>query len=483
MTYKKNINITPVILSGGSGTRLWPLSRLGFPKQFHKFSSDLSLFQLSIKRLNFINKFITSNEIIVVANEEHRFIVMDQLKDVGKTASLILENSGRNTAPALTIAALLSIKSFGDSVLIVLPSDQIIENNAIFKKIIDKAIKIANEGSIVTLGVEPNKPETGFGYIKASFNKGKYGESEVHDFIEKPDKQLAKELLISRQYLWNSGIFILKASVWLNAILHFNNQIFNLCNSAFNKCTFDNKFIRPNEEIFNRIQNISIDKAVIEKCTNDKNFKLVTLPLNSNWSDLGSWQALLEFKKQDIKENKSFGDVISISSENTLTYSTGRLVVSLGVKNLAIVETDDAVMVADISYSQEINSILNVLKKKKRFEINSHRKVIRPWGWYDSIDSGDNFKVKRIRVNPNSSLSLQKHRYRAEHWVVVSGKAKVKCGDKTIILKKNESTYIPQGSIHMLSNPFKNYLEIIEVQTGKILSEDDIIRISDQYGR
>ena len=479
-----HINVTPVILCGGSGTRLWPLSRAGFPKQFLVLSGTTSLFQQAVGRVNLIaSSDISVGETMVVTGEEHRFIALEQLREMPSvSAKLILEPEGRNTAPALTLAALQALKDGGDPVLVVTPADQTVKNTQACTNAMQSAIKLANAGSIVILGIKPTGPETGFGYIKQAGDAGGFGEFNVAKFVEKPDLETARVYLDSGDYSWNGGMFVVRASLWIKALNTFRKDILAATENAFNQSTVDQNFIRPDNQLFVEIPSDSVDYAVIEKCPGSE-FEIKVMPLDAGWNDLGAWDAVWQVGEKDQNGNLIQGDALVEASENNLIHSSHRLVSAVGVNNLVIIETADAVMVADRSQSQFVKKIVSQLSDQAREEHVLHRKVSRPWGWYDTIDLGDRFKVKRIQVNPGASLSLQKHAKRAEHWVVVKGTAEVTCGDKVIALKENESTFIPLGEQHRLSNPSTEILEIIEVQSGSYLGEDDIVRINDGYGR
>ncbi len=477
-------HITPVILCGGSGTRLWPLSRTAFPKQFLILSGKTTLFQQSVERLQSLkNSSIAVNDTLIVTNEEYRFLVLDQLRQTkALKVQLILEPIGCNTAPALTLAALQAVESNKDPILVVTPADQTIEDQAAFTKSLHHAIEEAYKGSITVLGIKPTKPETGFGYIKKDISENEHHSFTVLNFTEKPDLLTAKGYLESDEYFWNSGMFVLRASVWLKAIQHFSLDIYEATLKAFKQKTNDGVFIRPNEKAFRAIPAISVDYAVIEKCPISA-FKIKMVELKAGWNDLGSWDAVWQVGDKDTNQNVTYGDTLVENTKNSLIYAGHKLVSALGVDNLVVIETSDAIMIADRNQSQHVKIIVDKLQAQKREEQVFHRKVSRPWGWYDNIDEGENFKVKRIQVNPGAALSLQKHTKRAEHWVVVKGMAEVVCGNKKIILKENESTYIPLGHKHRLSNPGKDVLEIIEIQSGNYLGEDDIERFSDEYGR
>ena len=497
--------IIPVILCGGSGTRLWPLSRAGFPKQFLVLSGDgsnQSLFQQAIGRIHAVaNQNISIGKTVIVTNEEHRFLALDQLRELkGENqkleATLLLEPTGRNTAPALTLAALyaqgLAQESNGNSandpILVVTPADQTVTNPTAFTKALAKSIEIAQAGAIAILGITPTAPETGYGYIKTK-SDANHQQSDafmVERFVEKPNEVTAKQYLAEGGYYWNGGMFVLKASVWLRALKEFRPDIFGATETAWvgkaEDHSGDATFIRPDKEIFKTIPTESIDYAVIEKCPGSQ-YPIKMVELDAGWNDLGAWDAVWQVGKQDQDGNVTNGDTLLTNSKNSLIHASSRLVSAVGVENLIIVETADAVLVADRKNSQDVKNIVGQLETQKREEKNLHRKVSRPWGWYDSVDEGERFKVKRIQVKPGASLSLQMHHHRAEHWIVVKGTAEITNGDKVLILTENQSTYIPQGQTHRLANPGKTPLEIIEVQSGSYLGEDDIVRFEDTYGR
>jgi mannose-1-phosphate guanylyltransferase/mannose-6-phosphate isomerase len=481
------IIVVPIILSGGSGKRLWPLSRSGFPKQFLALSSsNKTLFQEAVDRLSaHFEKDFDVKPAIVVTNEAHRFLVSEQLKEMNyESAKLLLEPCSRNTAAALTLAALEACENFHHPILVVVSADQIIKDQNAFIKAIQQSIELAFKKAIVILGVPPSKPETAYGYIHCHDNKGHLGEYQVSQFVEKPDKVKAQEYINEGSYFWNAGIFVMQADIWLQAIQFFRKDIAETTKLAWLHKTVDPdlKFIRPHKENFALIPSDSIDYAVMEKCPGSL-FDLKMIPLEAGWSDLGSWNALWEEGSRDQNNNVTHGDVISSHSHECLIHATSRLVTVVGAKNLIIVETPDAVLIADRNQDQHIKILVEDLAKDQREEQLFHRKVNRPWGWYDSIDAGEHFKVKRIYVKPGASLSLQKHQSRSEHWVVIKGVAEITNGKKAIKLKENESTFIPQGELHRLSNATDLPLEIIEVQSGKYLGEDDIIRYDDTYGR
>jgi mannose-1-phosphate guanylyltransferase/mannose-6-phosphate isomerase len=490
--------VLPVILCGGSGTRLWPLSRSGFPKQFLVLSGDgsnQSLFQQAIGRIHSVgNQDLTLGKTLIVTNEDHRFLALDQLREL-KTALpsldavLLLEPSGRNTAPALAIAALCAqeIGKNEDPILVVTPADQTVTNPEAFTKALSAAIAVANEGAIAILGITPSAPETGYGYIKVKQEPDSDGAYAVERFVEKPNEATAKQYLAEGGYYWNGGMFVLKASVWLAALKEFRPDIASVTEKAWQAKTTDvageTQFIRPDKELFNAVPSESIDYAVIEKCPQSAQFAIKMVELDAGWNDLGAWDAVWQVGKQDQNGNVANGDALISNSKNTLVHAGSRLVSAVGVENLIIVETADAVLVADRKNSQDVKNIVSQLESQKREEKNLHRKVSRPWGWYDSVDEGERFKVKRIQVKPGASLSLQMHHHRAEHWIVVKGIAEITNGDQVITLTENQSTFIPQGQTHRLANPGKTPLEIIEVQSGSYLGEDDIVRFEDTYGR
>jgi mannose-1-phosphate guanylyltransferase/mannose-6-phosphate isomerase len=478
------INVTPVILCGGSGTRLWPLSRSGFPKQFLCLTGSESLFQQAALRLASLGSTdIQVASPIIVTGEDHRFLAVEQLREMGvELGCALLEPVGRNTAPALTLAALAALEGEADPVLVVTPADQTVVNADAFTSAMQQAVTEAANGTIVILGVTPDKPETGYGYIRINQAEANAGIYAVRRFIEKPDASTAQTYLNDGGYYWNAGMFVLKASVWLKALEQFRPDIRKATQAAWGKRTADNQFLRPGKAEFAAIPSESVDYAAMEHCPGS-NFAIKMVLLDAGWNDLGAWDAVWNVLPKDEAGNAHFGDVLTTDSRNTLVHATSRLVSLVGVKNLIVVETPDAVMVADKSRSQDVKHIVTQLQKSKREEHTLHRKVHRPWGWYDSIDEGGGFKVKRIQVKPKASLSLQKHHHRAEHWVVVKGTAEVTCGDKTLLLTVNQSTYIPLGEVHRLANPGKVPLEIIEVQSGAYLGEDDIVRFEDNYGR
>jgi mannose-1-phosphate guanylyltransferase/mannose-6-phosphate isomerase len=494
--------IFPVILCGGSGTRLWPLSRSGFPKQFLVLSGDdssQSLFQQAVIRINSVaNANITLGNTLVVTNDDHRFLVLDQLRELNKqisglSATLLLEPAGRNTAPALSMAAFCAeqLSSNQDPILVITPADQTIQNPAAFTKALQDCIQTveATENTIAILGITPTAPETGYGYIQRTGSKDRNNAYVVDRFVEKPDSKTAQGYLADGSYLWNSGMFVLKASTWLSALKEFRTDIFEASQRAWQTKSEDAAddvgFIRLGKEEFKAIPSESIDYAVIEKCPNCQSghYNIKMVELDAGWNDLGAWDAVWQVGKQDQAGNVTSGDTLLMNSKNSLIHASSRLVSAVGIENLIIVETADAVLVADRKNSQDVKNIVTQLESQKREEKNLHRKVSRPWGWYDSVDEGERFKVKRIQVKPGASLSLQMHHHRAEHWIVVKGVAEITNGDQVIALTENQSTYIPQGQTHRLANKGAEPLEIIEVQSGSYLGEDDIVRLEDTYGR
>ena len=490
------ITYTPVVLCGGSGSRLWPLSRNGFPKQFLTLHGNASLFQLATQRLAALaNDRFLANEPLIVTNELHRFLVTEQLREIEAHAGakLLLEPEGRNTAPAITLAALAAIDAMAtrgdtqDPVLVVSPADQVITDTAAFTASLQVAIaRASQEGALVVLGITPTSPETGYGYIRRapgnSTSSSEQNAWPVVQFTEKPDLKTAEHYLSTGEYLWNAGIFVVRASVWLKAIEAFSPAIGQSIQQAWAAGKVDQQFVRPETTSFLSTQAISADYAVLEHCPGSA-FAIDVVPLDAGWSDLGAWDAVWQLGQKDSDGNVVTGDIVAINTRNSLIHATHRLVGCVGVENLVIVETADAVLVGHRDNAQQVKSIVQSLADQKREEHELHRKVHRPWGWYDSIDEDDRFKVKRIMVNPGASLSLQKHHHRAEHWIVVRGTAQVTCGERVILLGENESTYIPLGEVHRLANPGKIALEIIEVQSGSYLGEDDIVRLEDNYQR
>jgi len=478
-----SIDLQPVIIAGGSGTRLWPLSRSSYPKQFLALHGRHSLFQQAAMRLQSLAAGdIQVGNLCVVGNEDHRFLVLDQLANLKQpSATVLLEPIGRNTAPAMTLAALHATERGRDPVLVVAPADQSIGDEPAFTTSLHRAVRAASAGAFVILGVAPDRPETGFGYIRCE--RIATGEMKVARFVEKPDAATAQRYLEDGGYYWNSGMFVVRASLWLEALGRFRADILAATRSAWDRRSMDASFVRPDKAAFAAIPSESVDYAVMEKCPDAAEFDIRMVPLAAAWSDLGAWDAVWQVSAKDACGNVSHGDALLSDTRNTLVHATSRLVGVIGLHDIVVVETPDAVLVADRSRSQDVKNIVGQLQQAERSEHTLHRQVHRPWGWYDSIDSGPRFQVKRILVKPGASLSLQKHHHRAEHWIVVSGTAEVTNGDQVILLGENQSTYIPLGQVHRLANPGKVPLEIIEVQSGSYLGEDDIVRFEDNYGR
>jgi mannose-1-phosphate guanylyltransferase / mannose-6-phosphate isomerase len=478
------IHVTPVILAGGSGTRLWPLSRAAYPKQFLVLTSDnLSLYQQAVQRLvGLADRDFAVAAPLTVSHEQHRFMVLDQLGEVvDEPGNVLLEPVARNTAPAMTLAALEALGNGGqDPVLVVTPADHVIPDRTAFTTAIHKAIRAADAGSIAILGIRPDRPETGYGYIQS--DKAVDGVHPVLRFVEKPDLVTAERYLAEGDFHWNGGMFVVRASVWLQALGRFSADILDATRAAWAARRQDGRFVRPHANAFADVPAESVDYAVMERCPGS-GLDIVMVPLDAGWNDLGAWDAVWQVAQKNAAGNAALGDAVVADSHNVLVHATSRLVSLVGVNNVMVVETPDAVLVADREHSQDVKKIVAELEAQGREEKNFHRKVHRPWGWYDSIDSGPRFQVKRILVKPGASLSLQLHHHRAEHWIVVSGTAEVVNGDQVFTLTENQSTYIPLGQKHRLSNPGKVPLEIIEVQSGSYLGEDDIVRFEDSYGR
>lgn len=468
--------ILPVIMAGGTGSRLWPLSRELYPKQFLSLSGDQTMLQQTIARLNGVEHSAP----ILICNEEHRFIAAEQMRLGGfNHDGIILEPVGRNTAPAIALAALHAMHHTTqgeESLLLVLAADHIIENVIEFHSAINNAIPHAQQGQLVTFGIVPTSPETGYGYINAG--NALDNAFTVSKFVEKPDLETAQGYLDSGEYYWNSGMFLFKASTYIAALKEHAPEMLAVCEEAMQAPSEDRDFIRVDKDVFETCPDDSVDYAVMEKSEN-----VVVVPMDAGWSDVGSWSALWDVSQKDENNNVSHGDVLHAGSTNSYCYAEHKLIATVGVDNLVIVETKDAILVANKDKVQDVKTIVNQLKDAGRSEQIIHREVYRPWGKYDSIDAGLRDQVKRITVKPGEKLSIQKHHHRSEHWIVVSGTASVLNGDKTFLVTENESTYIPLGSIHALENPGKIPLEMIEVQTGSYLGEDDIIRFEDKYGR
>jgi mannose-1-phosphate guanylyltransferase len=466
--------ILPVIMAGGSGSRLWPLSRQTFPKQYLTLHGEHSMLQSTALRL----VGIEHQPPMVICNEEHRFSVAEQFRvnDIANSG-IILEPVGRNTAPAIALAAFKALQDSNDSLLLVLAADHLILDNVAFCQSVHQASEHAKTGKLVTFGIVPTAPETGYGYIKRG--EAIHGSGfAVSEFVEKPDSKTAERYVDCGNYYWNSGMFLFKASRYLEELKAHRPDIYQVCEKAMLDIKSDADFVRVNKDIFETCPDESVDYAVMEH-TNSA----VVVPLDCGWSDIGSWSALWEIENKDESGNVFKGDVIAIDTTNSYINSQDKLVAVIGLDDVVVVETKDAILVSKKSEVQKVKNIVNQLKAEDRSEFKSHREVYRPWGKYDSVDSSDRFQVKRITVKPGAKLSVQMHHHRAEHWVVVSGTAKVTNGDKTILLTENQSTYIPIGVIHALENPGKVELELIEVQSGSYLGEDDIVRFEDKYGR
>jgi mannose-1-phosphate guanylyltransferase len=470
----------PVIMAGGTGSRLWPLSRTLYPKQFMTLNGEDSMLQTSLKRLQGLD----TSPVIIITNEEHRFIVAEQVRLTGEQpGAIILEPVGRNTAPAVALAALEALSRDEDPTLLIMAADHVIDDVSAFQETVKKAEEIAQEGKLVTFGISPTSAETGYGYIRVEglvteLQKDEITSYPVAEFVEKPDLATAQSYLESGKYFWNSGMFMFKARRYLEELENFHPEILQSCRAAMKNTSRDLEFHRIDETEFAACPNDSIDYAVMEK-TSDA----YVVPLNVNWNDIGSWSALWEIAIKDENDNVIKGDVICHDTQNCYVNTTGKLVATVGLKDIIVVNTKDAVLVATKDKVQNVKKIVEILKKQERSEYYNHREVYRPWGKYDSVDFGNRYQVKRITVKPGAKLSKQMHHHRAEHWVVVSGSAKVLKGEETILLTENQSIYIPLGTTHSLENPGKIPLELIEVQSGSYLGEDDIVRFEDVYGR
>ena len=477
--------LVPVILCGGSGTRLWPLSRETYPKQFLALTAGHTLLQDTALRLQGLDARVQLAAPVLVCNAEHRFLAASQLLAVQvRNASILLEPIGRNTAPALTLAALQACADGADPLLLAMPADHVVTDRTALHAAVLQAVEVAAQGAMVTFGIVADRPETGYGYIQQGAAQG-HGAWHIASFAEKPDAETAAAYLEAGDYLWNSGLFLVRASVWLRAMQACRPDILQACEQAMQHAVRDLDFVRPDPEAFAACPADSIDYAVMERLPQrpDLGIAACVLPLQAGWSDLGAWDALWEVLAHDDQHNATVGDALLHDCSGSLVVASSRLVAGVGLHNVVVVETADAVLVAHRDATQSVRHIVAHLKAQERPLASKHRKVHRPWGWYDSIDSGERFQVKRIVVNPGASLSEQMHHHRAEHWVVVRGTAQVTRGEKTFLLGENESTYIPLGHVHRLANPGKVPLEIIEVQSGSYLGEDDIVRFNDVYGR
>ena len=488
--------LQPVILSGGSGTRLWPLSREAYPKQFLPLTSEHTMLQETVRRLDGLDQEHPRRAIglldpVVVCNEAHRFLVAEQFRVLGRhTAAVILEPTGRNTAPALTLAALAATRGGADPVLLVMPADHSIRNEPAFRAAVADGFTLAQEGAVVTFGIVPSKPEVGYGYIRQGEPypfAGVEGRAyQLSGFVEKPDAETAQGYLASGEYLWNSGIFVLKASLWLALIERFRPDIARAVADAFAQGHETAQFMSLDAAAFAACPSDSIDYAVMERIAGEAAADApisIVIPLAVGWSDVGAWSALWEVREQDAAGNVLDGDAFVHDSTNNLLIAHHRMVAAVGVHDLIVVETPDAVLVARKDCAQDVKAVTQFLQHEDRRELRHHQRVHRPWGTFESIGHGGRYQVKRLSVKPGESLSLQMHHHRAEHWVVVSGTARVTCDDTSFLLTENQSTYIPVGSRHRLENPGTIPLEIIEVQSGSYLGEDDIVRFEDVYER
>jgi len=470
----KNQMFIPVIIAGGTGSRLWPLSRQLNPKQLLKLCGETTLLQQTLTRLQGLEALAPS----IICNDDHRFMVAEQLRQLGvKGASVLLEPVGRNTAPAIALAALNAVAKGEDPILLVLAADHYISNQAAFHQTVNVAKNLAEQNKLVTFGIVPTCPESGYGYIQRG-DSLTLGGFTVARFVEKPDLARANDYLKSGDYYWNSGMFMFKSSVYLEALEKFRPDILASCKEALEKGLKDMDFIRVDAVAFTACPEDSIDYAVMEKTE-----EAAVIPLDAGWSDIGSWSALWEIGNKDDQGNVCKGDVLNFNTQDSLIYAEHKLVATVGVENLVVVETKDAVLVVHKDKVQDVKKVVEAIKKSGRHEHMNHREVYRPWGVYDSIEAGERYQVKRITVSPGAKLSVQMHHHRAEHWVVVSGTARVTNGEKTFLVTENESTFIPIGEVHALENPGKIPLELIEVQSGSYLGEDDIVRFEDHYGR
>ncbi len=481
------MKLIPVILAGGGGTRLWPLSRGHYPKQFLCVRGDETLLQGTLSRLGeSVAATLDVQPPMVVCNEEHRFMVGEQARQIGQTLrSIVLEPVGRNTAPALTCAALIDASDGEDSLLLMMPADHLIKDPKAFGDAVITGSRFADDGALVTFGVVPDKPETGYGYIQLGDLLAGEGpaSNSIKAFKEKPDLATATEYLEGGNYRWNAGIFLMRASTWLAAVAEFNPQMLSACESSVDGAARDGEFVRLDKEAFEACPSDSIDYAVMEPVVAKDSGRGAVVSLDVGWSDVGSWSSIWDVSDRDEAGNVSRGDVHMEASKNNVVIAEHRLVTTLGCEDLVIVETSDAVMVAAKERAQDVKKIVDWLNEQGRDERLFHRRVYRPWGSYEGVDAGERFQVKRIIVNPGASLSLQMHHHRAEHWIVVIGTATVTCGDKEFLLSENESTYIPIGATHRLENPGTIPCELIEVQSGSYLGEDDIVRFEDKYNR
>ena len=470
-----NIPLVPVVLCGGSGTRLWPLSREAFPKQFLRLSGDNSMLQQTLQRLTGIDALAPA---LLVCNESSRFIVAEQIREIGlNDARVLLEPMRRNTAPAIATAALQALQDGEDPILLVLPSDHVILDAPAFHRAIALARQVAEQGKLLTFGITPTGPETGYGYIRAEGDA--VGQAQpIIEFVEKPALALAQQYIASGDYFWNSGMFLFRASRYLEELEKYHPAVVAACREALAKAKSDLDFVRIDHDAYAASPDIAVDYAVMER-TGDA----ATVALDAGWNDIGSWAAVFDVANKDAANNSAQGDVVLQDCADCLVHGNSRLVTAIGMRDTIIVETADAVLVMDASQAQHTKTLVAQLVRQDRSEATMHRKVFRPWGSYDSIGNGERFQVKRITVKPGAKLSLQMHHHRAEHWIVVSGTAQITNGDKEYLLTENQSTYIPLGVVHSLANPGKVPLELIEIQSGSYLGEDDIVRFEDRYGR
>ena len=473
--------IIPVVLCGGSGTRLWPLSRSNVPKQFLPLVDEYSMFQNTLRRLNGIEV----SRPIVLCNQEHRFMAAEQLRELDiAPLAIMLEPEGRNTAPAIAVAAQQALKVDSNPLLLVLPADHHVEDIPVFGQVVLRGRQLAEQGSLVTFGIVPQHPETGYGYIKkgpvipVSQEEGLPEAFQIDRFVEKPDLDTAREYLRTGQYCWNSGVFLFQAERYQQELKRYAPEIDTACQEAFDRAEVDLDFLRLDPKAFGSCPDLSVDYALMEKTEQG-----VMVSMDAGWSDLGSWDALWKVKAKDTAGNVSMGDVLTHDVQGSFLQANSRLLAVVGVREHIVVETADAIMVAPKHRVQDVKQLVSSLKRSKRPEASTHKKVYRPWGTYETMDLEERFQVKRITVKPGAKLSLQKHHHRAEHWVVVKGTAKITNGDTEILLSEDQSTYIPLGTDHRLENPGKIPLELVEVQTGSYLGEDDIVRMEDVYGR
>ena len=465
--------ILPIILSGGSGTRLWPASRSMYPKQLLPLTGKETMLQQTARRLEGMDD--TSDECVVVCNETHRFLVAEQLREIGRSAQIVLEPEGRNTAPAVALAAFLAAEKDADTMLLIMPADHVIADIQAFQAAVARGREAAADGKLVTFGIVPTRPETGFGYVEAT----PQGDSAVavKSFVEKPDLPTAQKYIDGGEHFWNSGMFLFSAGTYLEALRNFAPKMYEACKKSIEKRT-DGDFVRPDADAFLHSPKDSIDYAVMEKTD-----AAVMVPLDAGWSDVGSWAALHDVRDQDDDGNTIDGDVFTYDCKGTFIQAESRLVTAVGLRDVVIVETKDSTLVVSKDKAQDVKALVDQLKEQERSETSLHRKVFRPWGSYDSLENAEGFQVKRLIVNPGAVLSLQKHAHRAEHWVVVRGKARITRNDEEFDLGVNESTYIAIGDVHRIANPFDEPAHVIEVQCGDYLGEDDIVRLEDNYGR